>query len=208
MEGRLPPDDDDLFEWTDAPARSSGDEGTGETELPGTAEEDRIEPDPGERRPSKETGERRRLRLPAGRRPQTRSDTAERRRIARGDTGEFERSGRRPPPGRRARRRDLPASVRRRQDAIVGIIALIAVILLVVAVTSGGGGGSNEPTVALKRLVGQTIVAKLGKKGADQDLLKRIRKGRVGALIAFPRNAGALSTDVRQAQSAAKQGGN
>src|SRR5262249_55875425 len=153
-----------------------------------------------------ETGERRRPRLPTGRRPRTRSDTAERRRIARGDTGEFERSGRRPPPGRRARRRRLPAGGRRRPDPNLGGPAPLVLVLVIVAIASGGGGGSNEPSVALKRLVGQTIVAKLGKNGADQDLLKRVRKGRVGALIAFPGNAQSLTADVREAQSAAKQG--
>ena len=189
MEGRLPPDDDDLFEWTDSPARPPREEGTGEEERPGTGERARVEPD---------TGERRRLR----------SDTAERRRIARGDTGEFERSGRRPPPGRRARRRDLPARVRRRQDAIIGTVAVGLLVALVVAISSGGGGGNEQPTIGLKRLVGQTIVAKLGKKGADQDLLKRVLKGRVGGLIAFPRNAQSLTADVRQVEAAAKQGGN
>src|SRR5436190_3417592 len=155
MEGRLPPDDDDLFEWTDSPARPP--------------------------------------RLPTGRRPRQRSDTGEQRRVARGDTGEFERSGRRPPPGRRVRRRDLPARVRRRQDAIVGAIVLAVFIAVIVAVASGGGGGNNQPVIGLKRLVGQTVVAKLGKKGADQDLLNRIRQGRVGGLIAFPRDAQSLT---------------
>jgi beta-N-acetylhexosaminidase len=200
MEGRLPPDGDDLFEWTDLPARPPREEGTGERERPATGERERVEPDTGERqRVRPDTAERRRV---------ARGDTGERRRVARGDTGEFERSGRRPPPGRRARRRDLPARVRRRQDAIVGAIALILLIALIVAVTSGGGGGNNQPTIGLKRLVGQTIVAKLGKKGADQDLLTRIRQGRVGGLIAFPRDAPTLTADIREAQAAAKQGGN
>src|SRR5689334_18246132 len=159
MEGRLPPDDD-LFEWTDSPARRPREEGTGEEE-----------------------------RLPTGRSPGQRSDTGEQRRVARGDTGEFERSGRRPPPGRRARRRDLPARVRRSQDAIVGVVIAAVIIAIIVAVASGGGGGNSQPTIGLKRLVGQTIVAKLGKKGADQDLLTRIRQGRVGGLIAFPRDS-------------------
>ena len=192
MEGRLPPDDDDLFEWTDLPSRPAREEGTGETEeeRPGAGERERVEPETGERR------------------GWARGDTGERRGVARGDTGEFERGGRRPPPGRRARRRDLPARVRRRQDLIVGGIAVILVIALIVAIASGGGSGNNQPTIGLKRLVGQTIVAKLGKKGADQDLLKRIRQGQVGGLIAFPRDAQSLTSDVREVQSAAKQGGN
>ncbi|HKG36967.1 MAG TPA: glycoside hydrolase family 3 N-terminal domain-containing protein [Solirubrobacterales bacterium] len=185
MEGRLPPDDDELFEWTDSPARPPREEGTGERE------------------PT--TGERRRRRSDTEERRRIRPGTGERRAI-RGDTGEFERSGRKPPPGRRARRRDLPARVRRRQDAIVGVLALAVLIGLIVLVTGGGGGG-NPPTIGLKRLLGQTIVAKLG-KGADQDLLRRIRQGQVGGLIAFPSNAQSLRADVQAAQAAAKRGGN
>src|SRR3954469_4880844 len=117
MEGRPPPDGDDLFEWTDAPARPS---------RPGSI---------------------------------------------RGDTGEFERSGRRPPPGRRARRRDLPARVRRRQDLIVGGLAA-AVVIGLIALIAGGSGGTSAPSIGLKRLVGQTIVAKLGGKGPDAALIR------------------------------------
>src|SRR5215204_7818075 len=180
MEGRLPPDDDELFEWTDAPAR----------------------PPRREREPGADEDE------PADRERVGRlSDTEERRRVRRGETGESERSGRRPPPGRRARRRDLPARVRRRQDAVIGAVALVLVIALIVAVF-GGGGGTSEPEIGLKRLVGQTIVAQLGRNGADQDLLRRIRQGRVGGLIAFPRDVQSLRADVQEAQAAAKQGGN
>jgi beta-N-acetylhexosaminidase len=185
MEGRPPPDDDDLFEWTDAPARPSSSErepGTGERDRVGTGERDRVG-----------TGERDRL------------STAERRRI-RGDTGEFERSGRRPPPGRRARRRDLPARVRRRQDFMVGGAVVLVIVLLIVLI-SGGGGSSEEP-VPLKRLVGQTIVAKLGAKGPDPTLIKRVRKGQVGGLIAFESDAQKLKADVQQLQAAASAGDN
>jgi beta-N-acetylhexosaminidase len=198
MEGRLPPDEDDLFEWTDAPARRPREEGTAEREREGTGERERLEPRRRER-------PRFRLRVPARpRRP--RPDTGERR-AARGETGEFERSGRPPPPGRRARRRDLPARVRRRQDAVLGAVALVLIIALIVAV-SGGGGGQGEPEIGLKRLVGQTIVARLGKGGADEDLLRRIRQGRVGGLIAFPQDAQSLRADVQEAQTAARQGDN
>ena len=210
MEGRLPPDDDDLFEWTDSPARPPREEGTGERDRLGTGEDEAIsapaEPSTGEpRRARGDTGSRRAVRRETGSFRAIREGIAERRR-ERGDTGEFERSGRRPPPGRRTRRRDLPARVRRRQDLMVGAVALAAIIALIVAISSGGGGG--EQPVPLKRLVGQTIVAKLGKKGADPDLLKRIRKGRVGGVIAFPRNAQTLRSDVQEVQAAAKQGDN
>ena len=112
MEGRLPPDGDDLFEWTDAPARPPRVSRHGERERPGTGERERAG-----------TGER--DRVGTGEReprwgPESASAIGDRRAPqrdgSRGDTGEFERSGRRPPPGRRARRRDLPARVRRRQD--------------------------------------------------------------------------------------------
>src|SRR3954453_2876839 len=136
MEQRPPSDGDDLFEWTDAPARPS---------------RPRSEPGTGEREQSSPPGP-----VPAYA-PKS-SDTGERRRIARGDTGEFERSGRRPPPGRRARRRDLPARVRRRQDFMIGGAVVLVIILLIVLIS--GGGGSSEQPIALKRLVGQTIVAK------------------------------------------------
>src|SRR4051812_21369123 len=175
MEGRVPPDDDDLFEWTDAPARPP----RRARERPGTGDRERV-----------------------GRR----SDTEERRRV-RGDTGEFERSGRRPPPGRRARRRDLPARVRRRQDFIVGGLALAVVIGLIVLISSGGGGTSGQP-VPLKRLLGQTVVAKVTSKGPDQALLRRVRKGQVGGVIVFETDAQKLKGDVQQLQSAASAGKN
>jgi beta-N-acetylhexosaminidase len=134
-----------------------------------------------------------------------RSDTEERRRIQRGDTGEFERSGRPPPSGRRARRRDLPARVRRRQDLLIGGLALAVIIGLIVLVSSGGGGG-NESEVGLKRLVGQSIVARLGSNGPDQDLIKRVRQGRVGGVIAFDRDATKLKADIATLQQAARAG--
>jgi beta-N-acetylhexosaminidase len=202
MEGRRPPPDgDDLFEWTDAPARPSRpprEPGTGEGERPGTGERESL--GTGER-DRVGTGERDRV----GTGERERLSTAERRRI-RGDTGEFERSGRRPPPGRRARRRDLPARVRRRQDFLVGGAVVAVLILLIVLITSGGG--SSEEPIPLKRLVGQTIVAKLDAKGPDQALLKRARKGQIGGVIATGTDAGKVKADVQQLQQAASAGNN
>src|SRR2546429_1824034 len=208
MEGRLPPDDDDLFEWTDAPARPprpSREAGagererpdTGERERPGTGERDRIE------EPLAATGERGAVRDRRFGRGRT-GDTEERRRI-RGDTGEFERGGGRPPPGRRARRRDLPARVRRRQDLMVGAAVAAVIILLIVAISSGGGG-SSQPAVGLKRLVGQTIVAKLSAKGPDPALIKRVRQGPGGGRIVFNKDAQKLQSDIRTLQQAASAG--
>ncbi|HEX3562973.1 MAG TPA: glycoside hydrolase family 3 N-terminal domain-containing protein [Solirubrobacterales bacterium] len=192
MEGRLPPEGDDLFEWTDAPARPPTpprEPVPAEGGRPGTGESAAVESPPS---PSPT--------------PTPTPDTAERRRI-RGDTGEFERSGRRPPPGRRARRRDLPAKVRRRQDFMVGGVAAIVIIALIVLISSSGGGSSEQP-VPLKRLVGQSIVAKLGSKGPDQALVKRVRHGQVGGLITFETDPQKLKSDVQKLQSAASAGGN
>jgi beta-N-acetylhexosaminidase len=97
--------------------------------------------------------------------------------------------------------------VRRRQDIIVGLLVLAVVIGLIVAVTGGGGGGGEKP-LGLKKLIGQTIVAKLGKKPPDQDLLQSIKRGQVGGLIVLPRSAQSLEASVRQAQAAAKDGNN
>src|SRR5215218_8517749 len=49
MEGRLPPDGDDLFEWTDSPARAPREEGAAEEERPGTGEREGVERGAGER---------------------------------------------------------------------------------------------------------------------------------------------------------------
>src|SRR5690242_2163017 len=140
MEGRPPAGDgDDLFEWTEPPPRPPRDPDTGERERVGAGEAGTGETEHLESQPTRpEPGPRRR---------------------ARGDTGEFERSGRRPPTGRRERRRDLPARVRRRQDLMLGAGVAIVLIALIVLIT--GGGTSKAPPVPLKRLIGQTIVAKL-----------------------------------------------
>jgi beta-N-acetylhexosaminidase len=133
------------------------------------------------------------------------SETEERRRVRRGDTGEFERSGRRPPPGRRERHRDLPARIRRRQAFVIGGIALLVVIGLIVLI-AGAGGGGNEQTIGLKRLVGQSIVARLGAKGPDQGLIQRVRQGRVGGVIVFSRDANQVKAEIATLQQAARAG--
>jgi beta-N-acetylhexosaminidase len=85
--------------------------------------------------------------------------------------------------------------------------AALAVIIVLIVLISGGGGSSEQP-VPLKRLVGQTIVAKLGANGPDTALLNRVRKGQVGAVIAFESDAGKLKADVQRLQAAATDGGN
>jgi beta-N-acetylhexosaminidase len=135
-----------------------------------------------------------------------RPETGEERLPVRGDTGEFERGGRRPPPGRRDRHRDLPARVRRRQAFFIGGIALAVIIGLIVLI-SGGGGEKSEPQIGLKRLIGQTLVAKV--KGTPSPaLVQRVRQGRVGGVIVFPKDTSSLRSGVEQLQRAALGGKN
>jgi beta-N-acetylhexosaminidase len=171
------PPDEPDFEWTEPPEQPA-----------------RRRREPGE----SETGEREGL------------GTAERtveRRPARGDTGEYERAGRRPPPGRRTRRRDLPARVRRRQDFAVGAVAVAVVVGGILLITAGGGGEEQQET-PLKKLIGQTLVGRMGKGGPDQEMLRQVRKGQVGSLIVLPRDANSLREDVATVQTAAREGGN
>jgi beta-N-acetylhexosaminidase len=214
MEGRLPPDDDELFEWTDAPARPRPERDrpdAGERE-PGTGERERVQPLEPE---STETGERDPLATGEHRRPvrrgiswrrRTRSDTEERRRVDR-QPRVYEREGRTSPPGRRSRHRDLPARVRRRQAIGAGLVGLLVIIVLVVAVSGVGGGGNEAPPVGLKRLVGQTIVATT-KGGVDKQLAQRARKGEIGGVIVVPKNERTLRKDVHRLQDAASAGHN
>jgi beta-N-acetylhexosaminidase len=85
--------------------------------------------------------------------------------------------------------------------------AVLVVIILAIVLISSGGGSSAQP-VPLKRLVGQTIVAKLGSNGPDQALIQRVRKGQVGGVIAFETDAQKLKGDVQQLQEAASAGNN
>jgi beta-N-acetylhexosaminidase len=187
-EDRLPPDEPD-FEWTDSPARPS--RRRGGPGGPETGERDRIEAGEGE---APDTAERERL------------SRAERRR-ARGDTGEYERAGRRPPPGRRTRRRDLPARVRRRQDIAVGAAAL-AVLVGGVALVSGGGDGEEEEQTPLKKLIGQTLVGRMDQNGPNEQLIRQVRKGQVGGLLVLARDPTRLQEHVATVQDAAREGGN
>ena len=203
MERRGPPEGDEDFEWTDSPARPPGprEPSIGEGETPATAERERA--GTGARgRPG--TGDRHAVRPETGSFEAIREGIAERRR-EREETGEFERSGRPPPPGRRSRHRDLPARVRRREAAVIGVIALVVIIGLIVLI-SGGGGGGNEQTIGLKRLVGQSIVARLGAKGPDQALIQRVKQGRVGGVIAFNSDANQLKADIATLQRTARTG--
>ena len=131
--------------------------------------------------------------------------TAERRR----STSDYERVARRPhPTGEHRRHRDLPAKVRRRQAIAAGIVALLVVIGLIALIGGGGGGEEEEQPLPLKRVVGQTIVGKVGKSGPGEQLLRSVRKGWLGGVIVVPRNETTLEQQVGQLQDAARAGGN
>jgi beta-N-acetylhexosaminidase len=131
--------------------------------------------------------------------------TAERRR----STSEYERVARRPhPTGEHRRHRDLPAKVRRRQAIAGGAVALLVVIGLIALIGGGGGGEEEEQPLPLKRVVGQTIVGKVGKSGPGEQLLRSVRKGWLGGVIVVPRNETTLEQQVGQLQDAARAGGN
>ena len=126
----------------------------------------------------------------------------------RGDTGEFERSGRQPPAREDARATVTSRHrVRRRQAIVIGLIALVVIIGLIALVSGGGDDGGEEP-LALKRLVGQSIVARLGKGGPDPALVQRARKGQVGGVIVEQRSSQAVEASVQPLQQAAIDGGN
>jgi beta-N-acetylhexosaminidase len=112
---------------------------------------------------------------------------------------------------RRSRHRDLPAKVRRRQAglAIAVVVAVLIGIVLLARAVFGGGGGDEEQPLPLKKLVGQTIIGKLGKADPDRDVLRRVRKGQIGGFIATaPQDAETLNQQVATLQQAAKDGGN
>ena len=115
------------------------------------------------------------------------------------------------PHERRRHRRDLPAKVRRRQVIAVGVIAALVLGGGVLLFASGGGDDAEEP-LALKRLVGQTMITRLAEETPDQRLLQRARRGQIGGVIVSPRGGEAneqlLQQGLAQLQQAASDGGN
>jgi beta-N-acetylhexosaminidase len=113
------------------------------------------------------------------------------------------------PPRRGRRHRDLPAAVRRRQ-AIAVIVIVLVVVVGIIALFSGGGSSSSTPSqIPLPKLVGQTVVGKLGKGGPDKNTLKRVRAGEIGGFVVFPaKNGNNLKSQVAKLQQAASDGGN
>jgi beta-N-acetylhexosaminidase len=150
-----------------------------------------------------ETGDRRAIGVGAGGRGTAGPDTTERRRL-RDDP--FTPAEVPVPVERRRHRRDLPAKVRRRQALAIGAVAVLVVggaILLF-----SGGGGDEEQPLALKRLVGQTVVGTLDQNGVDAKLTRRVRKGQVGGLIVEQRDQAIVQQDIATLQEAASAGGN
>ncbi|MBM3668239.1 MAG: hypothetical protein FJW90_12380, partial [Actinobacteria bacterium] len=116
-----------------------------------------------------------------------------------------------PVPGtRRSRHRDLPAKVRRRQAALAGGVALLVLLAVAVGVNAlvGGDGGDEEKPLGLKRLVGQTIVAKMGKDGPDKELLRRARKGQIAGVIATSPDEATLAQQINRLNKAGEAGEN
>ena len=70
------------------------------------------------------------------------------------------------------------------------------------------GGGEEEGPTPVKKLVGQTVIGKLGKGTPDNKLLRRVRKGQVGGFIVEPRNAEALTRQTEALNAAAEEGDN
>ncbi len=211
-----PPSEESPYDTGESPYET-GESGTGTGEY-------------GPREDPFDTGERRRRREPRrggllgslrlGRKRSQRRDRTSERPAAATDTGERERLLRDDPytpaevpvPGsRRSRHRDLPAKVRRRQAVLLGVGAVVVLLLIVVAANAifGGGGDDEDEPLPLKKLAGQSIIAKLGKGGPDADLLRRVRKGQLGGVIVTaPTDPQTLSGQVDQLQQAASDGDN
>lgn len=234
MEGRPPfdPDEDLDFDFESSRRRRyERDRGTGERPIPGEAGEEPDAQSPDE--DSTDTSERKRsrregpssgtMKLPGlgARRKRKRDRNRERERpapatTAATDTGEQRRlrddpftPAEVPVPGdRRAHRRDLPANVRRRQAIAIGLGVLVLGVGVYVLASSLFGGGDEEGPTPVKRLVGQTVIGKLGKSAPDNKLLRRVRKGQVGGFIVEPRNAEALTRQTEALNAAAEEGDN
>lgn len=109
---------------------------------------------------------------------------------------------------RRQHRRDLPAKIRRRQAIAVGVVGVV-VIGGGYSLVSGGGNDDGKDELAVKRLVGQSMVTKLGKAGPDRELLRKVRRGQIGGVIVKNGvSADDVAGHIADLQTAAEQGGN
>ncbi len=113
-----------------------------------------------------------------------------------------------PPRNWRERHRALPAAVRRRQAVAAGVIGVIVIGGGYALASSLFGGGESDEPLPLKRVVGQTVIGKLGKDGPDRKTVRRVKKGQVGGFIVNPRSEQALQEQVGRLQAAAEAGGN
>ena len=212
-----PPSDEHAEPPSEETPSDTGEDSSGTGEY-GTGEDPFDTGQRRHRRESRRGGLLGSLRL--GRRPSRRRDRTSERTAAATDTGERERLLRDDPytpaevpvPGsRRSRHRDLPAKVRRRQAVLLGVGAFVVLLLIVVAANAifGGGGDDEDEPLPLKKLAGQSIIAKLGKGGPDAELLRRARKGQIGGVIVTaPTDPQTLSGQVDQLQQAASDGDN
>jgi beta-N-acetylhexosaminidase len=210
-------DEFDDIDWTEPPPRdrpggARGDAGEGGSLEPASAEREALERELGIRAEREddpyETGDyptsEPEGEPPGGGEGGSATGTAERRR----STSEYERVARKPhPTGEHRRHRDLPANVRRRQAIAAGAVVLLVILGLIVLI-GGGGEGEEEQPLALKRVVGQTIVGKVGQQGPNEQILRSVRKGRLGGVIMVPRNGRTLQEQVGQLQDAARAGDN
>jgi beta-N-acetylhexosaminidase len=111
---------------------------------------------------------------------------------------------------RRRRHRDLPAAVRRRQAIAAAVVVLVVVVALYALISSltGGGGKSKSASAPVEKLVGQSVIGKVGASGPDKALLKRVRAGRLGGVVMFPNSEKRLREETAALQKAAEAGGN
>ena len=218
---REPPDPDPDFDWSDAPPQPRRRRGAPRTENDAynTGERDSYkpvpEPDPPQTDPSQPqppaTGERE---LDTDGNPYTTEERSagRRGRARRGraaGTDEYERAAGMARRGRSPRRRP-PAKVRRRR--FFAIAAASAAVLVggyaLLAGGDDGGGGGGQAGSDLPKLIGQTLVGKMGPGGPTKQMLKQVTAGRLGNLIVLPHDAGSLKRDVAKVQKAAQAGGN
>ncbi|MGH2955980.1 MAG: glycoside hydrolase family 3 N-terminal domain-containing protein, partial [Solirubrobacterales bacterium] len=114
---------------------------------------------------------------------------------------------------RHRRRRDLPASVRRRQAGAAILVAAVVLVGGYVLAFGGGDGDEVERPVGLKRLAGQSIVARMDQGGPDKQLLRAARKGQIGGVFVSPDEGRGIARKrvgrhIARVQKAARQGEN
>jgi beta-N-acetylhexosaminidase len=76
-----------------------------------------------------------------------------------------------------------------------------------VLASGGGDGGGDEPT-PIRKLAGQSIIAPLGERGVDKQLLRQARKGQLGGvvLIGDELQPDDVQADLQRLRKAAREG--